>query len=48
MIFIADAGDYINPGTVYMLDSGLGLMQSFSAGVIPGHFALFSPGSAGE
>lgn len=47
-IFIADAGDYINPGTVYMLDSGLGLMQSFSAGVIPGHFALFSPGSAGE
>ena len=47
-VFIADAGDYINPGTVYMLDSGLGLMQSFSAGVIPGHFALFSPGSAGE
>ena len=39
-IFISDSGDYINPGTVYMLDSSLNLVRTFSAGVIPGHFAF--------
>ena len=39
-IFISDSGDYINPGTVYMLDSTLKLVRTFSAGVNPGHFAF--------
>ena len=39
-IFISDSGDYINPGTVYMLDSSLNLVRTFSAGVSPGHFAF--------
>ena len=39
-IFISDSGDYINPGTVYMLDSSLKLVRTFSAGVNPGHFAF--------
>lgn len=41
-IFISDSGDYINPGTVYMLDSSLKLVRTFSAGVNPGHFAFLS------
>ena len=45
-IFIADAGDYINPGSVFMLDSELNLVGTFQAGVNPGHFAFFTASAA--
>lgn len=42
LLFVGDAGDYFNPGTVscYRLDDGEPLWK-VNAGVCPGHFALY-------
>lgn len=42
-ILVADAGDYFNPGTLscYSLNSKKDKRWSVSAGVCPGHFALY-------
>ena len=42
-IFVADAGDYFNPGTLscYNLNSVSDKLWTVSAGVCPGHFALY-------
>lgn len=42
-IFIADAGNFTDPGRIVHLDSGLEYKGAFTTGVIPGHFALFQP-----
>ena len=39
-IYIADAGDYTNPGTVRCLTKELSLKWKVSAGILPGHFAF--------
>lgn len=42
-IFVADAGDYFNPGTLscYNLNSVSDKLWTVSAGVCPGHFTLY-------
>lgn len=40
-IYIGDAGDYVNPGTVSCYDSSLSLKWTATAGVDPGHLALW-------
>ena len=43
-LFVGDAGDYFNPGTVscYRLEESDGTpLWKVTAGVCPGHFALY-------
>ncbi|MBR5954941.1 MAG: hypothetical protein IK022_00175 [Bacteroidales bacterium] len=43
-IYIADGGDYVNPGKVYCFSPDLKTKRwDVTAGVIPAHFALYSP-----
>lgn len=43
-IYIADCGDYVNPGKVYCFSPDLKTKRwDITAGVIPAHFALYSP-----
>jgi len=41
-VFISDANDFQNPGTVYCFDQTGKKKYSFIAGIIPGHFAFYT------
>lgn len=41
-IYIGDAGDYLNPGTIWCFRKDLSLKWQTEGGVDPGHFALYS------
>lgn len=41
-VFISDAKDFQNPGTVYCFDQTGKKKYSFTAGIIPGHFAFYT------
>ena len=40
ILFVSDAGDYFNPGTVTMIANGE-KVWTVTAGVCPGHFAIW-------
>lgn len=42
-LYICDAGDYVNPGSVTAFDTSLSKVWSHTAGIVCGHAALYAP-----